>query len=416
MDTEGAKRLGRYLAVWFLFTGITAAFCFLKLQADYREAVEKILWLKEEHPEMEADLVTVYQGDWQAKRKEFFGDAEEADLKEIQKLTDKYGYTMWKSIDGKRTTGMFAVLAGISGGVFFLLYLCDSRVSNRRRQRTGQEFDQAAEWADRYLRGIFTKGEMDTSSGEAEVFADKMRQLGGYLEEFKERAAAEEADTKALITNISHQLKTPLASLHMSQELLESQELTEAEREEFLRNNRNEIEKLEKLLEEMLKLSRLENHMIRIRPENAGLKETLVSAVNTVYMKAFAKKIEISLNMDEDIRVYQDMRWTQEAFVNILDNAVKYSPEETEICIRAQKMQSIALVEIEDQGIGIAPEEYHRIFKRFYRGEHAAAMEEEGAGVGLYLARNILEQQGGSIRVKPRSGGGSIFQITLVLK
>lgn len=416
MDTERAKRLIRYLTIWLLLTGITAVCCLLQLRSDYREAAEKILWLKEVNPEMEADLVTIYQGDWQEEKKKLSEKPEETGPDAIQELADKYGYTIWKSRDGKRITGMFAVLAGVSGGVFLLLYACDSHAAKKRKRSNGQTFQQAAEWADRYLRGIFSKTDMEVSSEEAEVFRDKMQQLGDYLKDFKERAAAEEADTKALITNISHQLKTPMASLRMSQELLESQELTEEEREEFLLNNRKEIEKLENLLEEMLKLSRLENHMIRLRPENASLKETLVGAVNTVYMKAFARKIEISMKMEEDFEVYQDVRWTQETFVNVLDNAVKYSPEGSEIRIRVQKMQNIALVEIEDQGIGIAPEEYHRIFKRFYRGENAVVMEKEGAGVGLYLARTILEQQGGSIRVKPRNGGGSIFQMTLALK
>lgn len=151
--------------------------------------------------------------------------------------------------------------------------------------------------------------------------------------------------------------------------------------------------------------------MIRLEPVYESLKKTLQGAVSSVYMKAYRKNIAISVSEFEDENVLQDPRWTQEALVNILDNAVKYSAPNTAVEIRVEPMVSYYLIEIEDQGIGIPKEEKNQIFKRFYRGRSSAVQETDGSGVGLYLTRKILEEQGGSICVK--SGRkGCIFQIT----
>lgn len=153
--------------------------------------------------------------------------------------------------------------------------------------------------------------------------------------------------------------------------------------------------------------------MIQIRPLPASLKKTIAGAVSQIYMKARNKEIEIQVEMEEDLEVCHDVKWTEEAFVNILDNSVKYSREHTMVTVRVKRLVRNVLIEVEDEGIGIVKEELPRIYHRFYRGKSARKMEEEGAGVGLYLARLILERQGGTISAKQKSGEGTIFRITL---
>lgn len=235
------------------------------------------------------------------------------------------------------------------------------------------------------------------------------------ISDLKERLEQEENSTKALITDISHQLKTPLASIKMSHELSLTEDFSEEERQSFVETETREIQRMEVLLDELVKLSRLENCMIQIQCEKCSIKKTISEAVSQIYTKANSKQIEICVDMENDVETLHDHKWTVEALVNILDNALKYSPSGTTINMNVSCLVNHVLIQVEDEGIGIPEGELHEIFKRFYRGSNTKNIVKEGAGVGLYLARNIIEQQGGSIVAKRKNGRGSIFQIMLPL-
>lgn len=269
---------------------------------------------------------------------------------------------------------------------------------------------------------IFQSGNVDmiplseeNYSQKFEDVYDKLRELGYYFSNLKEQLEKEENSTKALITDISHQLKTPLASVKMSHELSAASDLSEEERQSFIESETQEILKMEVLLDELVKLSRLENGMIEIKYENCSIKKTISEAVSQVYIKASMKHIEICVDMENDIQILHDHKWTVEALANILENAVKYSAPKTVINIYVSCLVSYILIQIEDEGIGIPEGELHEIFKRFYRGSNTRHMIKEGAGVGLYLAKSIIEQQGGSITAKRKHDNGTIFQIMLPL-
>ena len=173
--------------------------------------------------------------------------------------------------------------------------------------------------------------------------------------------------------------------------------------------------KLETLLDSFVHLSRLEADMIRISPVRASLRSTLTQAVSSVYMKAYRRNIDISMEEFEDRQILHDPKWTGEAFVNILDNAVKYSGEGTKITIKVTELVSYIMIEVEDEGIGIPSGEMHKIFQRFFRGESEKVKAMDGSGVGLYLSRKILEDQGGTISVRKGQRSGSDFIVTLPL-
>ena len=245
---------------------------------------------------------------------------------------------------------------------------------------------------------------------------EQLERLGNAFGRLKSGLVEEKENTKALVTDISHQLKTPVAALSMCFELLEDSDVTDEEHAEFASRGSREIKKLKYLTGTLTNLSRMEAGMIQIHPEQASLKETLVRAVNGVYLKANTKDIEIEMEDFEDMQLPHDTKWTAEAFANVLDNAVKYSPDGTKVWIRVSPQLSYIFVEIEDEGIGIPKEEYQNIFKRFYRGSRPEVESCEGAGVGLYLVRQILEEQGGSIRVVAGKTCGTIFQMMLPKK
>lgn len=247
----------------------------------------------------------------------------------------------------------------------------------------------------------------------------QLADLGEMLKLLEERMESEKEETKSLVTDISHQLKTPVAALKACFEILLSEDLTRQERQEFSGRCKKQMAGLENLLNALINISRMETGMIQVKKETADILETVASAVSRVYLKASDKNIAIemeqasgqSIPQDEKavsgLLLPHDVKWTCEAFINILENAIKYSPGDTTIRIRMQKLTTFLRIEFQDEGFGIPKEEYHKIFKRFYRRQSREVQEQEGSGIGLYLTREILERQGGSIRVTSAYSSGS---------
>ncbi len=242
---------------------------------------------------------------------------------------------------------------------------------------------------------------------------EQMERVGHAVEVYKKQLEDEKENTKSMITDISHQLKTPVSALRLSLELLGDEQITEEEKREFLERGKQEVEKLNHLMGTLVNLSRLEADMIRLEPRKASLKATLIRGGNGIYLKAEEKQIEMEMKEFSDMELLHDPRWTAEAISNVLDNAVKYSPAKSTIRIRVEPMVSYVLIEVEDEGIGIEKSEYPNIFKRFYRGKRPEAEAQEGAGVGLYLVRKIFEEQGGNVCALPAHGKGTVIRMML---
>lgn len=222
----------------------------------------------------------------------------------------------------------------------------------------------------------------------------------------------EKENVKSLITDISHQLKTPLSSIKMYNSILiDDTDLTKAEKDEFLQTSRNEINKLEWLIGSLVKLSRLEVGMIELKIKNESIKKTINDAVDSIRAKALQKNINISVNIKDEYYIPHDYRWTKEAISNVIENAVKYSLEKGTITINMLNMTTYIRIDISDNGIGISSSDFNNIFKRFFRGNSEIVKAAEGSGVGLYLTRKIIESEGGSITVDSTVNKGTTFSL-----
>lgn len=238
---------------------------------------------------------------------------------------------------------------------------------------------------------------------------EQLELLGEMLVLDEERLVAEKEATKSLVTDISHQLKTPVAGLKTCFEILMQEDLSEEEQVEFREQCRRQLQGLEAMTSALVNISRMETGMIQIKKEPADILETLIAAINRVYLKAEEKQISIEFQEEEDfgsLEILHDVKWVCEALINILENAIKYSQSHTVISIRMIKCIGFLRIEIQDQGIGIPKGEYHKIFKRFYRGNAKEVAQTQGSGVGLYLTREILGEHGGSVTVSSRCHGG----------
>ena len=255
---------------------------------------------------------------------------------------------------------------------------------------------------------------------ELEKLNDQLEAIGHHIQLLKEEAREEKENTKEMVSDISHQLKTPVAALDTCFSVLMQNDLSATEQEEFRIRCRSALDGLETLLQSLLEISKMETGLIQINKKKLPLMDTVISAVNCTYPKADEKEIEFVFDYAKELEtcmVMQDKRWLGEAVINVLDNAVKYSPGGSKIFIRLQKRNDLVRMEIEDQGIGIPQNEYHKIFQRFYRGSSKEVMEKSGTGIGLFLSREIIEKHAGTITVtsgKKKKGSTFVIQLPYV--
>ena len=174
-----------------------------------------------------------------------------------------------------------------------------------------------------------------------------------------------------------------------------------------------QTDKLEFLITSLTKMSRLESNIVTVQPKSQRIFPLVEETIQNLSMKAEKKDITIRRKLPEDSTILAcfDRKWTREALENILDNGIKYSPCHTEIVLDAREYEMYTTISVRDHGIGIAEEEIPQIFERFYRS--SAVQQEDGVGIGLYLAREILKKENGYIRVNSKQGEGTEFSLYL---
>ena len=242
----------------------------------------------------------------------------------------------------------------------------------------------------------------------------RLIRLYEVMRENRESVAKERADLQELISDISHQVKTPIANLQMVNATLLEQPVAEEKRQEFLRASSGQLEKLDFLMQAMIKTSRLETGVISLDRKVQPIYDTLAAALGGILLNAEKKNIHVSVDCPSDILLAHDKKWTSEALFNILDNAVKYTPAGGAIRVSVQSWELYMKIDITDSGKGIAESRQGMIFKRFYREEEVHDVE--GIGIGLFLAREIITMQGGYIKVTSEIGSGSAFSVFLPRK
>lgn len=209
-----------------------------------------------------------------------------------------------------------------------------------------------------------------------------------------------------LISDLAHQTLTPVSNLKLYTGLLEEKYGEDG----LIGTVSEETEKLDFLIRSLVKISRMENGIITVHPKRAALEE-LLAEVFARYRKLAEEKQITFVNGCADGEAIFDPKWTVEAVGNIVDNAIKYTPPGGKVTLQVQRYPFFACIDISDTGIGIAEEEIPKVFERFYRSSDVSELP--GVGIGLYLARYMVELQRGYIRVRSEKGKGTVFSVFL---
>lgn len=299
---------------------------------------------------------------------------------------------------------LFAAAVLLCAAIFILLI---------RRKLTAFS-DALCQTLDAMLRGETLPAAAPRAAEEESLFYKlnhRLAQLYTVLQENQRSVARERADLQELISDISHQVKTPIANLKAINATLLEQPVPPEKQRNFLLGMGGQLDQLDFLMQALVKTSRLESGVISLEKKAQPLYDTLAAALGGILLAAESKRISVEVHCPETFTLSHDRKWTGEALFNILDNAVKYTPPGGHITVAAECWELYLKIDIRDTGRGIAEGSQGAIFKRFYR--EPAVHDTPGIGIGLYLAREIITLQGGYIRVSSRPGHGAVFSVFL---
>lgn len=215
-----------------------------------------------------------------------------------------------------------------------------------------------------------------------------------------------------LLSDISHQIKTPLSTLIVYNDIMLNKELPEKQRQTFLLNNQSQLDRMNWLIQSLLKLARLDAKAIKLEKENQSLNETVKESINALKGKATEGNVKIVFEESDDVLFEHDRKWLEEAFINIIKNGIEHTPPEGKVKIKLVENPVYRRVTIEDNGEGISQEDLPNIFKRFYKAK--TSKKTDSVGIGLALAKSIIESHNGIIEVQSRAGEGTIFIISFL--
>ena len=263
-----------------------------------------------------------------------------------------------------------------------------------------------------YLRkissGDYSLDVRDNYEGELSILKSDIYKVTLMLSEHRSSLQQDKIKLTNAISDISHQLKTPLTSMMVMADLLGDTKLDEAKREEFTNNIQMQLERIEWLVSSLLKLSKIDAGTVPFKRDNVLVSELLEQAIQSVLVPLDIKQQTLNVIGDKEVSFIGDFNWTTEAIINILKNCVEHTQDGGKISISFSENALFTELILSDNGKGISKEDLPYIFKRFYRGKNAG---EDSVGIGLAMTYSIIKSQHGDIEVKSEIGKGTQFTI-----
>lgn len=397
--------------VLLLYIGIAAAAYLMtsyetdklkKIIINQNEAMTGYVLLR--HPELEDELAGFV-----TKK------AAEQEIETGRKVLKQYGYSDFMPAASEPTLSLF--YGNFKLKIVFLTFisavlLCVLLLNEYRKMFAKVKNISTA--AEKVIEGDFTINLPGDREGDFGILGHNFNLMANRLELSLERLKEDKLFLKNIISDISHQLKTPLTSLVMFNDLmLEDINMKEQLREDFLEKSKSQLNRMEWLILNLLKIARLEAGAIEFKKEYIPLVNPVNKMMNVLKDKAVAKNQSLILKGNtEDLGFCGDEEWTSEALINIVKNSIEHTSSGGEVSIELSETPLFSSITVQDNGEGIDKKDLPHIFERFYKGSNS--VKTESAGIGLALSKIIIEAQNGSVSVYSEKGRGTKFVITFL--
>jgi Signal transduction histidine kinase len=370
-----------------------------EVRDNYAAIVGKVL---KNNPGMEQDLVKALES-----------KESSVDISYGGKVLSKYGFfssleshPFYKQLSDKRLLIIILLIIFSFAGAFLILYLGYNSFYKKVRI--------LSEASEQVVEGNYVKSIPTSDEGDFGILEHRFNQMCERLNQGMASLKSEKNFLRETISDISHQLKTPLSTLMINNELmLNDSDMDLESRTAFLRRNGEQLKRMEWLIHSLLKMARLEAGSIVFRIEEEQLADIISDAINNLDEIADSKGIIVRINKPGSPVIFKgDSEWLIEALINIIKNAYEHCHQNGEVSIDIFETSLFYGLAIKDNGIGISAKDLPNIFKRFYKSDNS--VKQNSVGIGLALSKSIIEGQGGSITAKSEVGKGSEFTITFL--
>lgn len=398
------KKADKYIIIFFLIAflfAVTSVFCVSYALETARDVSNKAV------ASIISEVITEYP-DVETKELLKIIDAEQYDESCLEVL-NVYGididneWLVYKNQENSLNMILCACFISIFFSVaLFVVFLFYNR--SRKKQT-----EKITECVRRVNKGDYTLCAESYSEDELSLLNDEIYKTTLMLREQAENSTKDRANLKDSLSDISHQLKTPLTSvIVMLDNMIDDEEMPPEIRREFLWSMKRQTNNISFLVKSILTLSKLDANTVDFKKSNVSISELITKCVDNTEVVAEINDVEIKTEIESDFELSCDRKWLCEALTNIVKNCIEHTQAGGYVKIKSEKNKIYTLISIEDNGCGIDSEDLPNIFKRFYKGKNS---DENSVGIGLALAKTIIEKDGGYISVDSKVGKGSLFEI-----
>lgn len=348
---------------------------------------------------------------------EKYPDIEKREIVEILNSSDKtnneilreYGIELDKDsvILENNTDFKKFIIIDINTLIVFILML--SIIFFKYNHSESKKINEITKYIEEINRGNYKLNIEENTEDELSILKNELYKITVMLKEVAENSQKDKTTLKDSLSDISHQIKTPITSiLIMLDNILSDENMPEDIKKDFIKDIKREIINIKFLVESILKLSKIDSNSIKFIKKEVFIKDIINEAVKNVSMLSELKNIEIIVSGDDSIKTICDLKWQVEAITNILKNCIEHSYENRKIYINYNQNNMYTELKIEDNGTGIDAKDLPHIFERFYKGKNSSS---DSVGIGLALSKSIIESNNGYIQVDSELNKGTIFII-----
>lgn len=348
---------------------------------------------------------------------EKYPDIEKREIVEILNSSDKtnneilreYGIELDKDsvILENNTDFQKFIIIDVSTLIVFILIL--SIIVFKYNHSESKKINEITKYIEEINRGNYKLNIEENTEDELSILKNELYKITIKLKEVAENSQKDKTTLKDSLSDISHQIKTPITSiLIMLDNILSDENMPEDIKKDFIKDIKREIINIKFLVESILKLSKIDSNSIKFIKKEVFIKDIINEAVKNVSMLSELKNIEIIVLGDDSIKTICDLKWQVEAITNILKNCIEHSYENRKIYINYNQNNMYTELKIEDNGTGIDAKDLPHIFERFYKGKNSSS---DSVGIGLALSKSIIESNNGYIQVDSKLNKGTTFII-----